>query len=84
MTVEDELINIQNYFQIQRYRFGDELSLNIRFMDNEAEIRTLQIPKLTLQPIIENSVFHGLEKKREKGMRIGDLRSDREISVYQY
>ena len=67
VTVEDELINIQNYFQIQRYRFGDELSLNIRFMDSEAEIRTLQIPKLTLQPIIENSVFHGLEKKREKG-----------------
>ena len=66
-TVEDELINIRNYFLIQRYRFGDSLKLEIHFIDDEAEIRKLQIPKLTLQPIVENCVFHGLETKRNKG-----------------
>ena len=66
-TVEDELINIRNYFLIQRYRFGEELKLEIHFIDDEAEIRKRLIPKLTLQPIVENCVFHGLETKRNKG-----------------
>lgn len=66
-SVEDELLNIRNYFQIQHYRFGDDLKLEIVFIDNESEIRKLQMPKLTLQPIVENCVFHGLETKENKG-----------------
>ena len=66
-SVEDELMNIRNYFLIQRYRFGDNLKLEVVFIDNEDEIRKLQIPKLTLQPIVENCVFHGLEMKENKG-----------------
>ena len=65
--MEDELLNIRNYFQIQHYRFGDDLKLEIVFIDNESEIRKLQMPKLTLQPIVENCVFHGLETKENKG-----------------
>lgn len=67
VTVEDELDNITNYFRIQRYRFGTELTLEIKFHGDEKEIRNLQMPKLTLQPVVENSVFHGLEAKRNKG-----------------
>lgn len=66
-TVEDELTNIRNYFLIQRYRFGENLKLEIVFIDKEEEIRKLRIPKLTLQPIVENCVFHGLETKENKG-----------------
>lgn len=66
-TVEDELTNIRNYFLIQRYRFGEDLKLEIVFIDKETEIQKLRIPKLTLQPIVENCVFHGLETKRNKG-----------------
>lgn len=66
-TVEEELMNIRNYFLIQRYRFGEDLRLEVIFIDEEAEIRKMQIPKLTLQPIVENCVFHGLETKRNKG-----------------
>lgn len=66
-TVGEELTNIKNYFLIQRYRFGEDLKLEIVFIDKEEEIQKLYIPKLTLQPIVENCVFHGLETKENKG-----------------
>jgi two-component system sensor histidine kinase YesM len=66
VTLEDELENVENYFTIQQYRFGDKFKMNIHFPDNE-EIVRLQLPKLTLQPIIENAIFHGLEGKAEGG-----------------
>ena len=68
VTVEEELENINNYFMVQQYRFGDSLRLEIHFLDDEEQIRRLRIPKLTLQPIVENSVFHGLETQTDKGV----------------
>lgn len=62
-TVDEEIKNVENYFMIQHYRFGDKLQLEIHFLDEEEQIRNLFIPKLTLQPIVENSIFHGIEKK---------------------
>lgn len=67
VTVDDELENINNYFLIQKYRFGDNLKLEINFMEDEEEIRNLRLPKLTLQPIVENSVGHGLEVQVNRG-----------------
>ena len=66
-SVDSELANIRNYFLIQKYRFGDSLDLEIHFLDDEESIRKLLMPKLTLQPIVENSVFHGIEPQLEKG-----------------
>lgn len=67
VTVDDELENINNYFFIQKYRFGDDLKLEINFLDDEEQIRNLRLPKLTLQPIVENSVRHGLEAQVNRG-----------------
>lgn len=67
VTVEEELENINNYFLVQQYRFGDSLKLEINFLDDEEQIRRLRIPKLTLQPIVENSVYHGLETQENHG-----------------
>lgn len=66
VTLEDELENIENYFTIQQYRFGDKFKLTINYPDNE-DILLNQVPKLTLQPIIENAIFHGLEGKSQGG-----------------
>lgn len=68
VTLEDELANIENYYVIQQYRFGDRLSLSIEY-DDDDEMESLDclIPKLTLQPIVENSIYHGLEEKTGKG-----------------
>lgn len=68
VTLEDELANIENYYVIQQYRFGDRLSLSIEYEDDdEMEALSCRIPKLTLQPIVENSIYHGLEEKIGKG-----------------
>lgn len=68
VTLEDELRNIENYYIIQQYRFGERLNLEIDYPeDNEEELLKCRMPKLTLQPIVENSIYHGIERKIGKG-----------------
>lgn len=69
VTLEDELANIENYYIIQKYRFGEKLHLQIEYGD-ELSILNLHMPKLILQPIVENAIYHGLEGKMEKGTLI--------------
>lgn len=64
VSVEEELDNCETYFSIQKYRFGSRLQLHIEYEAEEwEEIMNCRIPKLTLQPILENSIIHGTELK---------------------
>lgn len=64
VSVEEELDNCETYFGIQKYRFGDRLRLHIEYEPEEHEkIMNCRIPKLTLQPILENCIIHGTELK---------------------
>lgn len=64
VAVEEELDNCRTYFKIQQYRFGDRLRLHIECDEEEWEqVLRCRIPKLTLQPILENSIIHGTELK---------------------
>ena len=64
VSVEEELDNCETYFRIQKYRFGDRLELHVEYEAEEfEEIMSCRIPKLTLQPILENSIIHGTEPK---------------------
>ena len=66
--LEDELKNSLNYFKIQQHRFRDKISCEIHYLDVAAEeVGLLFIPKLILQPIIENAIYHGLELKLGPG-----------------
>ncbi|MBW7572145.1 sensor histidine kinase [Caproiciproducens faecalis] len=68
VTLEEELTNVNNYYIIQRYRFGERLSLNVEYdPESEAEIMSCKLPKLTLQPIVENAIYHGIERKIGNG-----------------
>lgn len=68
VTLEDELTNVNNYYIIQRYRFGERLNMSVEYdTENEMEIMSYKLPKLTLQPIVENSIYHGIERKIGKG-----------------
>lgn len=68
VSLEDELYNIENYYIIQQYRFGERIDLQIDInREEEEKILKYKIPKLTLQPIVENAIYHGLEKKITKG-----------------
>lgn len=64
VTVEEEIESVDNYIEIQRIRFNNRLSLE---KDYDAEILKCWIPKLTIQPIVENAIYHGLEPKKGRG-----------------
>lgn len=64
VTLEDELRNVYNYFIIQQYRFGERLKLSVEYNpDDESDILSCRVPKLILQPIVENAINHGVERK---------------------
>lgn len=64
VSVEEELQNCETYFRIQQYRFGNRLQLHIECApEDREEIFRCRLPKLTLQPILENSIIHGTEFK---------------------
>ncbi len=68
VQLEDELTNVNNYYIIQRYRFGDRLNLSVEFEEQEgSELITCRMPKLILQPIVENAIYHGIEQKVGNG-----------------
>lgn len=64
VTVEDELNNIKHYIMIQNYRFEDKFLFQVDMEQEDREAYDCQIPKMTLQPIVENAIFHGLETKQ--------------------
>ena len=63
VSVSDELDNIRTYFAIQQFRFKDRLHLVIDCPADEQAILNCRLPKLTLQPVVENAIIHGLERK---------------------
>ncbi len=64
-TIYQELKNVENYINIQQYRFSNRYTLKLEIDDTDNIIYDYQIPKLTLQPIIENCIYHGLREKEE-------------------
>ncbi len=69
VTFNEELKNVNDYFLIQKYRFDDRLDLVVHIDEvDKEEIQKYKLPKLILQPIVENCVQHGLERKLGKGI----------------
>lgn len=60
ITVRECLELINNYLNIQKIRYGQRLKIAFHI---EPAILDYRIPKLLLQPIVENAIIHGLEKK---------------------
>lgn len=83
VSVEEELQNCETYFRIQQYRFGDRLQLHIDYDQEEwEEIIHCRIPKLTLQPMLENSIIHGTELKIGTGnLRIQFERTQKRLII---
>lgn len=64
IRVRDELEKIKAYMKIQNLRYGDRFDFH---MVVEEEMMEFKMLSFILQPIVENSVYHGLEPKRGKG-----------------
>ena len=65
VPVKDELSHVKDYLLIQEARFGDRISAEYQIDDR---IMDSPIPILTLQPLVENAIVHGLEPKVEGGI----------------
>ncbi len=64
VTLEEELKNIANYLNIQQFRFNNKF---IVINEIEEDTKNCLIPKLVIQPLVENAIIHGLETKPGKG-----------------
>jgi len=65
VTIRDELDLVACFLDIQKYRFGDKLDYRI---EADESVLGLMIPKMTLQPLVENASIHGIEKLKEGGL----------------
>lgn len=61
IPLSEELSLLQDYFTIQQYRYGGTISMQI-CIDDDA-LMNCSIIKFTLQPLVENAIFHGIEPK---------------------
>ncbi|GMK42605.1 hypothetical protein PCCS19_56650 [Paenibacillus sp. CCS19] len=64
MTLKDEVRVLSQYIEIQKARFTDRLQFN---MDIDESCLSIQLPGLTLQPIVENAVIHAVEPREDGG-----------------
>lgn len=63
-TLAEELRSIEQYLALERARFGDKLHVTLRVAP---EALPVSVPYLSLQPLVENAVQHGLEPKTAQG-----------------
>lgn len=64
LTVAEEMQVLQNYIRLQEFRNGEQFETKFE-TDSEAE--QCLVPRLILQPLVENSILHGLDVKKGKG-----------------
>ncbi|CAH1192328.1 hypothetical protein PAECIP111891_00267 [Paenibacillus allorhizoplanae] len=80
VNIEDEIEHIKTYIDIQKNRFEDDIEA---YFDICPELYRYSTIKLLLQPIVENAIFHGIQKKPDqKGViRIIGIKDDQIIKI---
>lgn len=62
ITIRDEFIHVRSYLDIQNMRFDNNITL---IFEIDESLLYYKIPKIILQPLVENSIFHGILEKSE-------------------
>ena len=65
VTMEEEIKHTRNYLAIQSARYGDKFKV---IWHCDEEVNQVPVMKLQLQPLIENSIYHGIREKDGKGI----------------
>ncbi|PEC49507.1 sensor histidine kinase [Bacillus sp. AFS096315] len=65
VTMQAALDQIERYLQIMKMRLGERLFWEISV---EPNLLAIKIPKLLIQPLVENAIMHGIESSREQGI----------------
>lgn len=77
ITFEKELSHIEKYVSIEQKRFGDRIKVLY-----DIKVKDFEIPPLSVQPLVENAIKHGITKKRSGGtVEISTIRGDDRISI---
>lgn len=80
ITLKEELRYVRYYLELQKERYGEKMHYEIEV--ESPELLDYYLPKLTIQPLVENSVVHGLENKRGGGsVRISIWEEEDEIDI---
>lgn len=80
VPLREELRIIESYIEIQKFRFGTRLDAEYRFPE---ELLDCKVPKMILQPIVENAIFHGIEPKVGKGLlQLGAYLSENVLLIF--
>ena len=64
ISLSDEINHVRQYLFIQKQRYGDKLDYEI---DENPVFENLVLPKLVLQPLVENALYHGIKEKDGQG-----------------
>ncbi len=67
VPLEQELALLDDYFTIQQYRYGGTITLTIAPVEDKELLSRCLIPRFTLQPLVENAIFHGIEPSGRAG-----------------
>lgn len=82
VTVREELEYVNSYIDLQNLRFRYKFQL---ITDISEEVSKLVIPKFSLQPLIENAVHHGLEKRKiDRQIRISSDLTEEAVRIIVY
>jgi two-component system sensor histidine kinase YesM len=77
ITIEEEIKYISDYLFIQKVRFGERIHTDLQVAE---DLYPILIPKLILQPIVENALLHGVQVKKGKALvKISGKRMDGDI-----
>jgi two-component system sensor histidine kinase YesM len=79
--LEKEWAHAVNYLEIQSIRYSMRIRFEIHPLPDA--YRTLEVPRLILQPLLENALEHGLNQKSEQGVVILDCRADDQLLVIE-
>lgn len=65
--LEEEMEIVDFYLSLQNGRFGDKITYSISYEGDKGEYKKCMVPRLSIEPIVENAVCHGLEPKDKNG-----------------
>jgi two-component system sensor histidine kinase YesM len=79
ISVRDEIEHIKSYLTIQKLRYRDKLDFSIEVEESVFELKT---PKVILQPLVENAIYHGIKNKVGTGtVRVSGERTERSVML---
>jgi len=67
ILLSEEMEIIDFYLSIQNSRFGDKITYSINYEGGKENYGSMSVPRLSIEPIVENAVCHGLEPKDGNG-----------------